>query len=123
MKQKDKDNCTRIIHIRDGKIVKGLEVSGLKETDEMSEARLSLQSEYKERCERKILEFIRSEKSQDIFEIRISKIKDSIDQEILTNLPIYFDDLVSELIEKEDIPGKIKSGVLILEKKKNVFEA
>jgi len=114
--------CTRIIHIRDGKIVKGLEVSGLKETDEMREARLSLQSEYKERCERKILEFIRTEKSQDNFEIRISKIKDSINEEILKNLPMYFDDVVSELIDKEDIPGKIKSGVLYLEKTKNIFE-
>ncbi len=115
--------CSRIIHIIDGKIVKGLEVSGLKETEEMREARLSLQAEYKERCERKILEFIRSEKSQDIYEVRIAKIKDFIDQEILTNLPMYFDDVVSELIEKEEIPGKIKSGVLYLEKLKNVLEA
>ncbi|MHA1585512.1 MAG: ABC transporter ATP-binding protein, partial [Promethearchaeota archaeon] len=43
--------CTRILHIRDGKIIKGLEVSGLKETEEMREARLALQEKYKDKCE------------------------------------------------------------------------
>ncbi|MHA1901251.1 MAG: ABC transporter ATP-binding protein [Promethearchaeota archaeon] len=114
--------CTRIVHIRDGKIVKGLEVSGLKETDEMREARQSLQAEYKERCEMKIFEFIRAQKVQNIYEIRISNIKNSIDEEILTNLPMYFDDIILELIEKGEIPGKVNSGVLYLEKTNNVLE-
>jgi len=114
--------CTRIVHIRDGKIVKGLEVSGLKETDEMREARQSLQAEYKERCEMKIFEFIRAQKVQNIYEIRISNIKNSIDEEILTNLPMYFDDIILELTEKGEIPGKVNSGVLYLEKTNNVLE-
>lgn len=114
--------CTRIVHIRDGKIVTGLEVSGLKETPEMREARLKLQSQYKEKCETQILEIIRNSKKQDIFEIRIATIKDQVDEEIVTNLPLHFDDIIAELVEREEIDGKIESGVLHLKNEKSIFE-
>ena len=108
--------CSRIIHIIDGKIVKGLEVSGLKETPEMREARLQLQQKYQEQCERDILSIIQNLRKQEIFEIRTSKIKDQIGKEILSNLPLHFDDLIGKLVEEEDIQGDFKSNTLFLQK-------
>ncbi|MHA1648021.1 MAG: ABC transporter ATP-binding protein [Promethearchaeota archaeon] len=114
--------CTRILHIRDGKIIKGLEVSGLKETEEMREARLALQEKYKDKCELQILDIIRAAKTEQNFEIRVSRIKEQIHEDILNNLPLHFDDLLQELIDKKDIIGKIQSGVLYLKKEKDVLE-
>ncbi len=114
--------CTRIIHIIDGKIVKGLEVSGLKETPEMREARLQLQENYKEKCERQILDIIRNYKKEEIFEIRVSKIKEGIKAEILTNLPLHFNDIIQELIEREEIDADFKNGVIYIDKTRSVLE-
>ncbi|MHA1601895.1 MAG: ABC transporter ATP-binding protein [Promethearchaeota archaeon] len=114
--------CTRILHIRDGKIIKGLEVSGLKETEEMREARLALQEKYKDKCELQTLDIIRAAKTEQNFEIRVSRIKEQIHEDILNNLPLHFDDLLQELIDKKDIIGKIQSGVLYLKKEKDVLE-
>ncbi|MHA1618500.1 MAG: ABC transporter ATP-binding protein [Promethearchaeota archaeon] len=114
--------CTRIIHIIDGKIVKGLEVSGLKETPEMRAARLNLQEKYKEKCERQILAKIRASKKEEIFEIRVAKIKEGIEAEILSNLPLHFDDIIQELIEREEIDADFKNGVLYIDKTPSVLE-
>jgi putative ABC transport system ATP-binding protein len=108
--------CSRIIHIVDGKIVKGLEVSGLKETPEMREARHQLQKKYQEQCEREILSIILNLRKQEIYEIRISKIKNQIDKKILANLPLHFDDIIGKLIEEEEIDGDFKSHTLFLHK-------
>ncbi|MHA1584854.1 MAG: hypothetical protein ACTSWL_06340, partial [Promethearchaeota archaeon] len=107
---------------RDGKIIKGLEVSGLKETEEMREARLALQEKYKDKCELQTLDIIRAAKTEQNFEIRVSRIKEQIHEDILNNLPLHFDDLLQELIDKKDIIGKIQSGVLYLKKEKDVLE-
>ena len=113
--------CSRIVHIRDGKIVTGLEVSGLKETPEMREARLNLQQKYREQCEKQVLKMIRSSKEQKIFELRLQKIKDTIDQDVLANLPLHFDDIIQNLIEIEEIHGKIENGVLYLQTQTDIF--
>ena len=114
--------CTRIIHILDGKIVKGLEVSGLKETSEMRAARLALQSQYKEQCEKTLLSLVHQAKKENRFELRIGNLREQIDREVLANLPLHFDDIVAELVEKGDIEGKIKSGVIHLNHNKSIFE-
>ncbi|UYP47875.1 Vitamin B12 import ATP-binding protein BtuD [Candidatus Lokiarchaeum ossiferum] len=111
--------CTRIVHIRDGKIVKGLEVSGLKETEEMRSARLDLQAKYKEKCEVEILKTVRESIKDHNYEIRFSKIREQINPDIISNLPLHFDDLMAELVEKEDIKGKINSGVLYISKERS----
>ncbi|WP_457557632.1 ABC transporter ATP-binding protein [Candidatus Harpocratesius sp.] len=107
--------CSRVVHLRDGKIITGLEISGLKETPEMREARLKLQAQYKEMCEKKILSIVREQILQQKFEIRLAFIKEQIDDEIITNLPLHFDDVVEELIERKEINGQIRSGVIYIE--------
>jgi putative ABC transport system ATP-binding protein len=107
---------TRVIHIRDGKIMTGLEVSGLKETKEMKETRLALQAKYRDTCITKIMQQIAEAKKQNTLEIRLTQLKSGVDEETLANLPQYFDDIVAELIEQQKIDGKIDSGVLILNK-------
>ncbi len=114
--------CTRIIHILDGKIVKGLEVSGLKETSEMRDARLALQAQYKDQCEQQLLSLIHQAKKDNQFEIRLGTLREQIDKDVLANLPLHFDDVVAELVEKGDIEGKINSGVIFLNHTKNIFE-
>ena len=105
---------SRVIHIRDGKIMTGLEVAGLKETKEMREARMRLQMNYKESCERKVLQYVRDMIKQNVMEIRVANIREKIDQETLSNLPLHFDDLIAGLIETKEIEGKIESGVIHL---------
>jgi putative ABC transport system ATP-binding protein len=115
--------CTRIIHIRDGKIETGLEVSGLKETKEMRETRLALQAKYKNECEKEIIKLVNEAKKEDKYELRISKdLRAKIDQNIISNLPLHFDDILLELIEIEEFDGKIDSGVLILKKPEKVSD-
>ncbi|MHA1744929.1 MAG: ABC transporter ATP-binding protein, partial [Promethearchaeota archaeon] len=114
--------CTRIIHILDGKIVKGLEVSGLKETSEMRDTRLALQAQYKEKCERTLLSLVHQAKKDNQFEIRLGTLREQIDRDVLANLPLHFDDVVAELVEKGDIEGKIESGVIYLNHTKTIFE-
>ncbi len=106
--------CNRIIHIRDGKIQTGLEISGLKETTEMREARLKLQQDFKEKIEREVLAYIRALIEENMKEVRISKIREKVDQDALPNLPLHFDDLVAGLVDQKEILGKISSGILYL---------
>ncbi|MHA1775417.1 MAG: ABC transporter ATP-binding protein [Promethearchaeota archaeon] len=106
--------CSRVVHLRDGKIVTGLEISGLKETPEMREARLKVQEQYKEMCEREILSIIREQIKLQRYEIRSSYLKEQIDEEILANLPLHFDDLIQELVQRGEIEGEFKSGVIYL---------
>jgi putative ABC transport system ATP-binding protein len=113
---------TRVIHIRDGKIMTGLEVSGLKETKEMREARMKLQMQYKENAEKKILEVVRNLRAENNFEIRITALREKIDDETLANLPLHFDDLIAELLETKEIEGEVASGVLTLKKIKESEE-
>lgn len=105
---------TRVIHIRDGRIMTGLEISGLKETKEMREARQALQMKYKEACEKAILEQVRVAIKDNIDQLRIAQIREKIDQETIANLPMHFDDVMKELVERKEIEGKIDSGVLYL---------
>ena len=114
--------CTRIVHIRDGKIITGLEVSGLKETEEMRGARLELQAKYKDRCEIEVLKIVRAHMKEEMYEIRFSRIREQINQDIISNLPLHFDDLMAELVEKEEIVGKINSGVLYLTKERSILD-
>jgi putative ABC transport system ATP-binding protein len=113
---------TRVIHIRDGKILTGLEVSGLKETKEMREARVKLQMQYKENAEKKILQFIRDAIAKQNYEVRVSNIRESIDQEILSNLPVHFDDIIGELIQIKEIEGSLDSGTIYLKKPEKVSD-
>ena len=108
--------CSRIIHIQDGKIIHGLEVTGLKETKEMREARHTLQKEYKTQAGKGVLDYTRALRKDNVFEIRVSKIKEQIDPDILSNLPLHFDDLMAELIESGELEGTIASGILTIKK-------
>jgi putative ABC transport system ATP-binding protein len=113
---------TRVVHIRDGKIVTGLEISGLKETKEMRESRLLLQTKYKDEAHKIILTKVRSLIAENQMQIRINQLRELMNDEIMANLPMHFDDVVLELIQKNEISGKIDSGVLYIEKIKQENE-
>jgi putative ABC transport system ATP-binding protein len=107
---------TRVVHIRDGRIVMGLDIAGLKETKEMREARMKLQLQYKETAERTVLRQIQDAIKEKVFEIRIAKLREKISEETINNLPMYFDDMIKEMVETSQIEGKVDSGVLYLKK-------
>jgi ABC-type uncharacterized transport system ATPase subunit len=107
---------TRVVHIRDGRIVMGLDIAGLKETKEMREARMKLQLQYKETAERTVLRQVQDAIKEKVFEIRIAKLREKISEETINNLPMYFDDMIKEMVETSQIEGKVDSGVLYLKK-------
>ena len=102
--------CSTVLHIRDGKIIKGIKAKGLKETEEQRKARLSFQEQNKEKTKKKILKVIVG-----LEKITINRLRAEIGAEILSNLPIHFDDIVQELIDNEEIKGKLDKEVLYLD--------
>ncbi|MHA1733107.1 MAG: ABC transporter ATP-binding protein [Promethearchaeota archaeon] len=95
---------TRVVHIRDGKLVTGLAVRGLKETAEQRAARLSAQKADKEKAKHKIVKYVKASGKK---EIKIQEIEEKIPNEILENLPEHVEDIIIELVEAGKLKGKI----------------
>ncbi len=114
---------TSTIHIRDGKIQTGLEVSGLKETKEMKEQRVEQQEKARDIVEKEVLALARKMRKKGQLEINLTQMREKMkNNEAVGLLPIHFNDLVGELVEKEEIRGEIKRGVLYLDKEKGPLE-
>jgi len=104
---------SRVVHVLDGKIVTGLKIAGLKETEEMRRTRIEHQEKNKELAEGKILNLIKDWSGT---EIKSNRIKAAIPGEIVGQLPIHIDDLILEMIEKDKIKGKFENEILYLDK-------
>jgi len=104
--------ATRVFHMRDGKLTQEGKISGLKETQIMELKRKQETEINKEKCKTKIFQFLFA--NQGKTEIIISDILDNIPESIINNLPIHFNDVLSELLEENDIKGKLQGGILLL---------
>ncbi|HMF34268.1 MAG TPA: ABC transporter ATP-binding protein [Candidatus Lokiarchaeia archaeon] len=100
---------SRVIHIRDGKIITGLAVRGLKETEEQRATRLSEQEADKLKAREMIQKFVAGKKK-----VTIQAIEEHIPREIIENLPQNMADIVKELIEEQLIWGRLEKDVLDL---------
>jgi putative ABC transport system ATP-binding protein len=107
------DFATRTLHMRDGKLIREGKVAGLKETDIMEIRRKKEAEVNKEKCKRKIYQYLF--KNQGKKEFKIKDIVNSIPEPILNNLPIHFEDILKEIIEDDTIKGQIREDILILE--------
>jgi len=104
--------ASRVFHMRDGKLTHEGKISGLKETEIMQLKRRQETEINKEKCKNKIFQYLYS--NQGKVEIPISDIKSSIPNSIIMNLPEHFNDILQELIEENNIFGRIEGDLLIL---------
>jgi putative ABC transport system ATP-binding protein len=104
--------ATRVFHMRDGKLTHEGKISGLKETEVMQLKRQQEMEINKEKCKNKILQYLFS--NQGKTEIRLTDIKESIPHSIISNLSEHFNDILLELIDNINLPGKIEGDILIL---------
>ncbi|MFX1321162.1 MAG: ABC transporter ATP-binding protein [Promethearchaeota archaeon] len=105
--------ASRVFHMRDGKLTHEGKVAGLKETEVMQIRRQQETEINKEKCKSKIFQYLFANQSKT--EIRISDIKDNIPSTIIMNLPEHFNDILTELIEENNLFGKIEGDLLILQ--------
>ncbi len=104
--------ATRTLHMRDGKLIREGKIVGLKETYIMEIQRKNEAEINKEKCKRKIYQYLFNNQGKK--EFKITDIANSIPEPILKNLPIHFDDILREIIEDDTIKGQIKEDILIL---------
>lgn len=105
--------ATRVFHMRDGKLTHEGKVAGLKETEIMQLKRQQETEMNKEKCKSKIFQYLFA--NQGKTEIKIADIKDSIPTTIIMNLPEHFNDILTELIEENNLYGKIEGDLLVLQ--------
>lgn len=105
--------ASRVFHMLDGKLTHEGKVAGLKETEVMQIRRRQETEINKEKCKSKIFQYLFANQSKT--EIRISDIKDNIPSTIIMNLPEHFNDILTELIEENNLFGKIEGDLLILQ--------
>lgn len=104
--------ASRVFHMRDGKLTHQGKVSGLKETQMMELKRKQETEINKEKCKTKILQYLFS--NQGKTEIKVSDISNYVPELIVKNLPIHFIDVLGELLEENDINGKVQGDLLLL---------
>ena len=97
----------------DGKLTHEGKVAGLKETEVMQIRRQQETEFNKEKCKSKIFQYLFANQSKS--EIKISDIKENIPSTIIMNLPEHFNDILAELIEENNLFGKIEGDLLILQ--------
>jgi len=104
--------ATRVFHMRDGKLTHEGKVGGLKETDAMALKRKQEGEMNKEKCKSKIFQYLYA--NQGKTEITVRDIMNNIPQAIVMNLPEHFNDILQELLDDNNINGKISGDILIL---------
>ena len=104
--------ANRVFHMKDGKLTSKGEIGGLKETEIMELKRKQGAEMNKEKCKNKIFQYLFS--NQGKTEIKVSDILNSVPESIINNLPIHFVDVIGELLEENNIKGKIQGDLLLL---------
>ena len=105
--------ATRVFHMRDGKLTHEGKVGGLKETAAMELKRKQEAEINKEKCKGMIFRYLFA--NQGKMEININDIKTNVPTPIIMNLPEHFDDILRELLEENNINGKVEGDLLILQ--------
>ena len=102
--------ASKVFHMRDGKLTHEGKISGLKETEIMELKRKQESELNKEKCKSKIFNYLFA--NQGKTEIKVNDIKNSVPKGIITNLPEHFNDILKELIEENNLNGKIEGDKL-----------
>jgi putative ABC transport system ATP-binding protein len=105
--------ATKVFHMRDGKLTHEGKIGGLKETASMELKRKQEAEMNKEKCKSMIFRYLFA--NQGKTHILVNDIKDSIPNPIIANLPEHFNDILVELVQENNINGKVVGDVLLLD--------
>lgn len=104
--------ASRVFHMKDGRLTHEGKVSGLKETEAMSQVRKAEADVNKEKCISKQLAYLFANPGKK--EIKIADMKSGISKDIIRNLPEHFNDILAEAIKENKIDARIEGEILIL---------
>ncbi len=105
--------ASKVYHMRDGKLTDEGKIEGLKETEIMQLKRKKDAEINKERCKNMIFRYLFSNQGKN--QIEVSEIKKTVPNPILMNLPEHFNDILVELLQENNIRGKVSENKLFLE--------
>ncbi|NVM16608.1 MAG: ABC transporter ATP-binding protein [Candidatus Lokiarchaeota archaeon] len=105
--------ATKVFHMRDGKLTHEGKIGGLKETESMQLRRKQEAEMNKEKCKSMIFRYLFA--NQGKIQIKINDIKSSIPNPIIANLPEHFSDILVELVEENNINGRVIGDELLLD--------
>jgi len=97
--------ATKVFHMRDGKLTHEGKIGGLKETESMQLKRKQEADINKEKCKSMIFRYLYA--NQGKTHIKVNDIKSSIPNPIITNLPEHFSDILVELLQENNINGRV----------------
>ena len=105
--------ASKVFHMRDGKLTEEGKIGGLKETEKMQIQRKKDAEINKEKCKNMIFRYLFSNQGKN--QIEVSEIKKTVPNPILMNLPEHFNDILAELLQENNIRGKVVENKLFLE--------
>ncbi|MBY9021386.1 MAG: ABC transporter ATP-binding protein [Candidatus Lokiarchaeota archaeon] len=105
--------ATKVFHMRDGKLTDEGKIGGLKETETMELRRKRDAEINKEKCKNMIFRYLFANQGKN--HIQVSEIKNTVPNPILMNLPEHFNDILAELLQENNINGKVIGDELFLE--------
>jgi len=105
--------ATKVFHMRDGKLSQEGKIGGLKETETMQLRRKQEAEMNKEKCKSMIFRYLFT--NQGKTQINVNDIKSSIPKPIIANLPEHFGDILVELVQENNISGRIIGDELHLD--------
>lgn len=105
--------ATKVFHMRDGKLTHEGKIGGLKETENMQLRRKQEAEMNKEKCKSKIFRYLFA--NQGKTQIKVSDLKSSIPNPIIVNLPEHFNDILLELLQENNINGRLVGDELHLD--------
>ncbi len=105
--------ASKVFHMRDGKLTDKGKIGGLKETETMQLQRKHDSEINKEKCKNMIFRYLFTNQGKN--HIQVSEIKNSVPNPILMNLPEHFNDILVELLQENNISGKVIGDELFLE--------
>jgi len=105
--------ASKVFHMRDGKLTDKGNIAGLKETEIMQLRRKQDAEINKEKCKNMIFRYLFANQGKNHIQVR--EIKSSVPNPILMNLPEHFNDILVELLQENNISGKVVGDELFLE--------
>ncbi len=105
--------ASKVYHMRDGKLTDEGKIGGLKETEIMQLQRKKDAEINKEKCKNMIFRYLFANQGKN--HIQVGEIKNSVPNPILMNLPEHFNDILVELLQENNISGKVIGDELFLE--------
>ena len=105
--------ATKVFHMSDGKLTDKGKIGGLKETEMMQLRRKQDAEINKEKAKNFIFRYLFSNQGKN--HIQVSEIKKTVPNPIIINLPEHFNDILAELLQENNISGKVVGEDLFLE--------